>query len=86
MIDSITADIISLPSMHQRRVMGIAPARLAYLYNAIKRQQSWLFASGVRLSEAIKELSSKEEVTQDEAVAILQVFGAIEREVKPLKN
>jgi len=86
MIDSITADIISLPSMHQRRVMGIAPARLAYLYNSIKRQQSWLFASGVRLSEAIKELSSKEEVTQDEAVAILQVFGSIEREVKPLKN
>jgi hypothetical protein len=66
--------------------MGIAPARLAYLYNAIKRQQSWLFGSGVRLSEAIKELSAKEEVTQDEAVAILQVFGSIEREIKPLKN
>jgi len=72
--------------MHQRRVMGIRPARLAYLYNAIKRQQSRLFTSGVRLSEAIKELSAKEKVTQEEAVAIVQVFATIEQELKPLKN
>jgi len=86
MIDSITADMISLPSMHQRRVMGIRPARLAYLYNAIQRQQSWLFGSGVRLSEAIKELSSKEEVTQEAALAIMQVYGTMQQKVDHLTN
>jgi len=86
MIDSITADMISLPSMHQRRVKGIAPSRLAYLYNAIQRQQSWLFGAGYPLSEAIKELSSKEKITQDEALAIMQVYGTMQQKVDHLKN
>jgi len=86
MIDSITAEIITLPSVHQRRVKGIAPARLAYLYNAIQRQQSWLFSKGYPLSEAIKKLSNKEKVTQDEALAILQVYGTIKQKLEHLKN
>jgi hypothetical protein len=86
MISSITADLIDLPPLHQRRVREISSARLAYLFNAIQRQRSWLFGGSYKLTEAIRELSYKEDISHDEAVSILQVFGIMEREIKPLKN
>lgn len=86
MIDTVTASQIALPSLHAKRVRGISPKRLAYLYNAVQRQQSWLYAGGCKLSEALKELSKRENITNDEACAILQVFEAIKKEVKVKLN